>query len=62
MAQVIASNCGEEYVDEQTSIGLLDLIDQVARAGIQVGLRECVAASDRVETTSAPPEATDAQH
>ena len=40
----VCGNCGEEYVDEQTSIGLLDLIDQVARAGVQVEVREYVAA------------------
>ncbi len=40
----VCGNCGEEYVDEQTSIGLLDLVDQVARAGIQIEIREYVAA------------------
>ena len=40
----VCGNCGEEYVDEQTSIGLLDLIDQVARAGVQIAVREYVAA------------------
>ena len=40
----VRGNCGEEYVDEQASIDLLDLIDQVTRAGVQVEVREYVAA------------------
>ena len=40
----VCGNCGEEYVDGQTSIDLLDLIDQVARAGVQVAVRDYVAA------------------
>ncbi len=40
----VCGNCGEEYVDGQTSIDLLDLIDRVARAGVQIEVREYVAA------------------
>ena len=40
----VCGNCGEGYVDGQTSIDLLDLIDRVARAGVQVEVREYVAA------------------
>ena len=40
----VCGNYEEEYVDGQTSIDLLDLIDRVARSGVQVEIREFVAA------------------
>ena len=40
----VCGNCGEEYVDEHATSGLLDLIDQIAHAGVEVEVREYVAA------------------
>ncbi len=42
-AQVCA-NCGEEYFDEAITEHLLAIVDQAARAGVQVDVREYVAA------------------
>ena len=42
-AQVCA-NCGEEYFDETITEHLLALVDQAARTGVQVDVREYVAA------------------
>ena len=42
-AQVCA-NCGEEYVDEETTSGLLKTAEKVARAGVQVDVRQYTAA------------------
>lgn len=42
-AQVCA-NCGEEYLDETISAGLLKSAEEAARAGVQVDVREYVAA------------------
>ena len=36
--------CGEEYVDEQTTARLLAAAEEAARAGVQVDVREYVAA------------------
>ncbi len=36
--------CGEEYVDEQTTARLLATAEEAARAGVQVDVREYVAA------------------
>lgn len=36
----ICPNCGEEYVDEQTTTRLLQIAEEVARAGVQVDIRE----------------------
>ena len=40
----ICDNCGEEYVDEQAAARLLAIADEAARAGVQVDVREYVAA------------------
>lgn len=36
--------CGEEYVDEETTKRLLAAAEEAARAGVQVDIREYVAA------------------
>lgn len=36
--------CGEEYVDEQTTARLLEAAEEAAQAGVQVDVREYVAA------------------
>lgn len=36
--------CGEEYVDERTTAHLLEAAEEAARAGVQVDVREYVAA------------------
>ncbi len=40
----VCQNCGEEYVDEETTTQLLKTAEEVARAGAQVDIREYVAA------------------
>lgn len=40
----VCNNCGEEYVDEQTSTELLKTANAVAQAGVQVDVRDYVAA------------------
>ncbi len=40
----VCQNCGEAYLDEATSAHLLTTVDQAARAGVQVDVREYVAA------------------
>jgi YgiT-type zinc finger domain-containing protein len=40
----VCSNCGEEYVDEQAAHHVLKVAEEAARAGIQVGIREYMAA------------------
>ncbi len=42
-AQVCA-NCGEEYVDEKTTAQLLKAAEETAKAGVQVDVREYIAA------------------
>ena len=42
-AQVCA-NCGEQYVDEETTKQLIATADEAARSGVQVEVREFVAA------------------
>ena len=42
-AQVCA-NCGEEYVDEETSSCLLKTAEEAACAGVQVDVRQYIAA------------------
>ena len=42
-AQVCA-NCGEEYVDEETTSRLLKTAEEAARAGVQVDVRQYAAA------------------
>ncbi len=40
----VCQNCGEEYVDEQTSIHVLATAERVAQDGAQVDVREYLAA------------------
>ncbi len=40
----ICSNCGEEYVDEKTTAQLLECAEDAIRAGIQVDIRQYMAA------------------
>ena len=40
----VCPNCGEEYVDEETTARLLRQAEEVARAGVHVDVREYVAA------------------
>lgn len=40
----VCPNCGEEYVDEAITARLLAVADEAARAGVQVDVREFVAA------------------
>ena len=40
----VCTNCGEEYVDERTSSGLLALLDEAAQGGVQVEVRWYAAA------------------
>jgi YgiT-type zinc finger domain-containing protein len=42
-AQVCA-NCGEEYVDDKTTVQLLKAAEETAKAGVQVDVREYIAA------------------
>lgn len=42
-AQVCA-NCGEEYVDEDTTARLLNTAEEAARTGVQVDVRQYAAA------------------
>ena len=41
---IVCSNCGEEYVTEETSARLLKSAEDAARAGVQVDVREYIAA------------------
>jgi YgiT-type zinc finger domain-containing protein len=40
----VCQNCGEAYLDEATSTHLLAIVEEAARAGVQVDVREYVAA------------------
>lgn len=40
---LVCPNCSEEYVDEKTTKRLLKTAEEVARAGVQVDVREYVA-------------------
>jgi YgiT-type zinc finger domain-containing protein len=40
----VCSNCGEEYVDERAAANLLRVAEEAASAGVQVGIREYMAA------------------
>jgi YgiT-type zinc finger domain-containing protein len=40
----VCENCGEEYVDEVTTARLLQVAEEAARAGVQVDVRQYVAA------------------
>lgn len=41
---LVCGNCGEEYVDEDTTAKLLRQAEEAARGGVQVDIREYVAA------------------
>ena len=40
----VCENCGEEYVDEETSKQLLGIAEEAARAGVQVDVRQYIGA------------------
>ncbi len=40
----ICSNCGEKYYDEQITAHLLQVAEEAARSGVQVDVREYLAA------------------
>lgn len=40
----VCPNCGEEYVDEEITTRLLQAAEEAARTGVQVDIREYVAA------------------
>ena len=40
----VCANCGEEYVDEATASRLLRTAEEASRAGVQVDVREYLAA------------------
>jgi YgiT-type zinc finger domain-containing protein len=40
----VCDNCGEEYVDDRVADHVLKVAEEAARAGVQVGVREYVAA------------------
>jgi len=40
----VCSNCGEEYVDERTAAEVLKTADTAVQAGVQVDIRDYVAA------------------
>lgn len=40
----VCSNCGEEYVDENTAENILKVAEESAKAGVQVDIRQYVAA------------------
>ena len=40
----VCENCGEEYVNEDTSKRLFQMAEEVARAGVQVDVRQYIAA------------------
>ena len=44
VAARVCPNCGEEYVSEDTAAGLLAILEQAERGGVQVDVREYVAA------------------
>ena len=40
----VCANCGENYYDEETTTRLLDTAEEAVRAGVQVDVREYIAA------------------
>jgi YgiT-type zinc finger domain-containing protein len=40
----VCANCGEEYVDEDAAASLLKTVDAAVQAGVQVDVRQYVAA------------------
>ncbi|MGH9305717.1 MAG: type II toxin-antitoxin system MqsA family antitoxin [Acidimicrobiales bacterium] len=41
----VCDNCGEEYLDEEVTVALLDLVDTAARSGVEVEVRDYASAS-----------------
>lgn len=41
----VCDNCGEEYLDEEVTARLLDLVDTAAQTGVEVEVREFATAS-----------------
>ncbi len=41
---MVCSNCGEEYVNEDTTARLLKVAEEAVRAGVQIDVREYKAA------------------
>lgn len=44
MPALVCEVCGEEYVDEETTSALLSAAEEAARSGVQMDVREYVAA------------------
>jgi hypothetical protein len=40
----VCANCGEEYVDEEVTRRILQVAEDAAKAGVQVDVRDYVAA------------------
>ena len=40
----VCANCGEEYVDESATTRLIQTMDEAARAGVEVDVRDYAAA------------------
>ena len=40
----VCGNCGEEYVDQKTTASVLQMAEQATAAGVQVEIREYIAA------------------
>jgi hypothetical protein len=40
----VCANCGEEYVNEETTARLLGVAEEAAREGVQVDIREYITA------------------
>ena len=40
----VCANCGEEYAGEETTARLLRMVEEAAREGVQVDIREYIAA------------------
>jgi YgiT-type zinc finger domain-containing protein len=40
----VCTTCGEEYVGEETTARLLRMVEEAAREGVQVDIREYIAA------------------
>jgi YgiT-type zinc finger domain-containing protein len=41
---MVCANCGEEYVDEDTSARLLKTAEEAAQAGVRIDVREYITA------------------
>jgi len=40
----VCANCGEEYLDEQITAQLVHLVEEASRSGVQVAVRQYIAA------------------